>query len=380
MRSLTPARRARTTRMYKRKRLLLALAIAAGGAAAVSGSSQEPPGTPADPPPARYLGDAIEVIRSHALTRAVVDWERVGAEARRRAAAATSTPQLYPVLRWVLAELGDGHSFLQLDDARRAAERAANGTAPEHDAPAASGDQAPSPYGERMKPEAELLRQGEAAVGFVFMPQGRHDAAFAAAFQGSVAGLAAQAPCGWIVDLRGNGGGDMWPMLAGLGPLVGEGACGAHVGADGDQASWEYRAGKAILRERGVERVLTEVEGAVTPAVDRAAPVAVLIDGGTASSGEAMAVCFRGRPESRSFGERSYGASTATQGFRLPDGANLVLAVATFADRTGATYPRGVPADEGVAIGDRALPRGEDPVVAAALRWLAARPACRGAG
>jgi hypothetical protein len=28
------------------------------------------------------------------------------------------------------------------------------------------------------------------------------------------------------VDLRGNGGGNMWPMLAGVGPVLGEGIVG----------------------------------------------------------------------------------------------------------------------------------------------------------
>jgi len=32
---------------------------------------------------------------------------------------------------------------------------------------------------------------------------------------------------GWIVDLRGNGGGNMWPMLAGVGPVLGEGVVGS---------------------------------------------------------------------------------------------------------------------------------------------------------
>jgi C-terminal processing protease CtpA/Prc len=28
---------------------------------------------------------------------------------------------------------------------------------------------------------------------------------------------------GWIVDLRNNGGGNMWPMLTGIGSILGEG-------------------------------------------------------------------------------------------------------------------------------------------------------------
>jgi Peptidase family S41 len=34
---------------------------------------------------------------------------------------------------------------------------------------------------------------------------------------------------GWIVDLRRNTGGNMWPMLAGAGPILGEGELGAFV-------------------------------------------------------------------------------------------------------------------------------------------------------
>ena len=31
---------------------------------------------------------------------------------------------------------------------------------------------------------------------------------------------------GWILDLRENSGGNCWPMLTGLGPLLGNGICG----------------------------------------------------------------------------------------------------------------------------------------------------------
>jgi serine/threonine protein phosphatase PrpC len=44
-----------------------------------------------------------------------------------------------------------------------------------------------------------------------------------------------------------------------------------------------------------------------------------------ASSGEAVVISFRGRPNARSFGTPTYGASTAHQGFTLSDGGTLVL-------------------------------------------------------
>ena len=39
--------------------------------------------------------------------------------------------------------------------------------------------------------------------------------------------------CAWIVDVRDNTGGNVFPMLAGIGPILGSGAAGGGVRADG---------------------------------------------------------------------------------------------------------------------------------------------------
>ena len=51
---------------------------------------------------------------------------------------------------------------------------------------------------------------------------------------------------GWIVDLRHNRGGNMWPMVAGLGPLLGEGRAGAFVDPDGGATWWGYQDNASI--------------------------------------------------------------------------------------------------------------------------------------
>jgi C-terminal processing protease CtpA/Prc len=50
--------------------------------------------------------------------------------------------------------------------------------------------------------------------------------AYATKVQSVIADLVSKKPCGWIVDLRGNGGGNIWAMLAGVGPILGEGELG----------------------------------------------------------------------------------------------------------------------------------------------------------
>ena len=61
--------------------------------------------------------------------------------------------------------------------------------------------------------------------------------------------------------------------------------------------------------------------------------VAVLTNQAVASSGEAIAVAFRGRPGTRTFGADTCGLPTANESYTLSDGATLFLTVAREADR-----------------------------------------------
>jgi hypothetical protein len=343
--------------------------LALGAGAVLQAQPRLAPGVEA------YLLRALEIMQHEALTSGQVDWPALRSAVIERAADATEPAGAYPAIRFALSQLGDGHSFLQLSDERREAERRARGTAPEFDLPARSRRD-PSPFGTRMQPEAVMDRRGRRRVARVFMPQGRRTNAFATEFQRSIAKLDGDGPCGWIVDLRGNGGGDMWPMLAGLGPLLGDGIAGGSIGAGGASARWIYRDGEALFEDSRGRQVFARVEGPPYR-VRRSLPTAVLIDRGTASSGEAMAIAFRGRPDTRLFGEPTAGASTATRGFRLSEGVTLVLAVAVFTDRTGAAYPAGVEPDDVVAAGGEQPPVRRDPVIEAALDWLVSSDSCR---
>ena len=65
--------------------------------------------------------------------------------------------------------------------------------------------------------------------------------AFASTIDGIILDLGKQRPCGWIVDLRSNTGGNMWPMLAGIGPVLGEGKVGGFIFPNGKEVSWFYK-------------------------------------------------------------------------------------------------------------------------------------------
>jgi C-terminal processing protease CtpA/Prc len=330
--------------------------------------------------PEAYLDKAIDIIRDNALYSSHVDWKAVRAEAQRRADGARDTAATYPAIRYVLAQLGDHHSFLQLDAAHRARERQVLGgkyvkPTPRH------ARKISKTYAGR-KPEFEILAVNHRhKLGYLVMPDtkpGRRDDAISTTYQHGLQKLASASPCGWIVDLRGNDGGNIAPMLAGIGPLLGDGAATGTIDSHGKTGSFIYREGKALYRDRsGKEAVGGEVADPMSP-IRPEMPAAVLIDSLTASSGEIIAIAFKGRPvPTRFFGEQTYGASTATAGHLLPDGANLVIAEGLDVDRTGHRYPDGIRPDVPIPDAGSLPSLHDDAAVQAAKAWLSGQPTCR---
>ena len=165
----------------------------------------------------------------------------------------------------------------------------------------------------------------------------------------------------------------MWPMVTGVGPILGEGIFGFFIDPDSVTLSWRYEAGASWIGD-------AFVLGVTGPYTLRSPdpPVAVLTDVLVASSGEATVIAFRGRPNARSFGQPTRGLSTANASFQLSDGALLILTVSTMADRTGRLYGTRVAPDS--LMGTR-YPPSRDPVsdepLAAGMNWLRSQPACQ---
>ena len=76
------------------------------------------------------------------------------------------------------------------------------------------------------------------------------------------------------------------------------------------------------------------------------------------SSGEAVVIAFKGRPDTRSFGDRTCGKSTANELYPMSDGATLNLTGAVMADRNRTPYGSFVQPDEnvpGIRVVERAV-------------------------
>lgn len=144
---------------------------------------------------------------------------------------------------------------------------------------------------------------------------------------------AASATCGWIVDLRQNRGGTMYPMLAGVAPLLPDGTALEFETVGGTRTPATLTEG-GIAVGSGSPALATSVRTKVT-----GQDVAVLQDEMTASSGEAVLTAFRGLPGVETFGTPSAGYASANQVFDLYDGARLMLTTAAYVDRNGVVLP-----------------------------------------
>ena len=338
----------------------------------------------ARPDPIAYLNRALDQMQARALRRGTVDWPRLRAEALARAAHAESTVDTYDAIRFALASLGDHHSSfhptpaLEKLELERKTQRASGG---EVKTPTPTPS---SPFAGRYEPEGRLARLSGNTFAIVivtkcFPENDRQFIEFETKLQRIIADLDGSHPAAWVVDLRGNVGGNMWPMLAGIGPLLGEGdRLGEFFNTDGHSV-WRYRDGAASeVADDGKESRYPPVAGVPYKMMGKP-KVAVLIDGGTGSSGEAVALAFRGRPQTRFFGGHTQGASTVNDVLELSDGATMWLTIGVDADRTGKQYMDGFGPDEAIRGTDTAVPDGQDPVLQAGLRWLVGSQTTAGA-
>jgi hypothetical protein len=353
----------KTTRLLALLLVLLPSVVAAQDAAA-------PPKSPRE-----YVDEAIAVAKEKSFHTAEVDWKSLSEQAHRAAESAADSLDTYPILVDVLIHLGDGHSFVQASPERQEAFKARHG----YPFNRAMGDRKrpTSSFSSREGVKAEKLAIDGAEIQVFDVPRflgGGPLANYYAQRLYEAQATAAPWACGYVVDLRGNGGGNVWPMLAGLEPLLGEGRVSGSRNRAG--VSWtELKDGQALMADHGAApKVIAQtLEWKKWPGLD-ASPVAVLIDDATASSGEGVAVAFRDRKNTRFFGVATYGISTSNEGFKLSDGANLVITTGVMVDRAGRDQAHGITPDE--EIDPHLAADGGDPALAKAAAWVASRRAC----
>jgi len=313
-------------------------------------------------PTAQARIELLDMLEREALCRDRVDWP----EMRARLSAAQGNPEkIRDVLKEAVGRSTGGHgAWISAERMRAEGKRLGRVNAARTAAPGAVGAPVPAP---RLDPRIGWVDVG----GFSVVPgpaaqQQMQDRA--ARWQATIREQDNGSRCGWIVDLRGNTGGSMWPMLLGVAPLlrstaVADEIVGAFAEADGPML-WHFTPSDVRL---GAD-VIVDLGQSAYHAKQLGAPLAVLVGPLTASAGEATVLAFRGRPQTRSFGEPPAGVSTANVVRPLVDGSSLVLTTSVMQDRNG----RG----DGLKITPDQRTRSDTATLSAAQAWLLAQPAC----
>lgn len=132
---------------------------------------------------------------------------------------------------------------------------------------------------------------------------------------------------GWVIDLRFNGGGNVFPMLAALHSLLGNNIVYNAIDDKG------VNIGVHTLKDGGFyegDKLKAKAVSSIKP--DTNIPVALLIGKLTGSSGEDIAVAFKSRKNVIFIGENTYGFLTGNDLFELPYNVKIALTTSYITD------------------------------------------------
>ena len=132
---------------------------------------------------------------------------------------------------------------------------------------------------------------------------------------------------GVIVDLRGNTGGNMGPMISAVSPLI----------PDGIILKFKSRDRTTPINLEYIVRTY-QLSPDKIGKIPSSTPVAVLTDGMTGSSGEATLLCFRGLDNAKTFGAPSAGYASGNVTHTLADGYFLAITRSCDVARTGEVF------------------------------------------
>jgi len=325
----------------------------------VSGFAQTPPirnsaSLPCRQKAERLLDETLGFMEKNYYRRSEVSWPVLAAEAKARLREAISCEDAYSTISWCFRQLNEPHSFIMPPD--KASRYAGETEGPDQPMPDLS-----TLVGEI---RGEWLQDSIAylTIPWVSTTDSLVCLRIADSLQTIIAHLDTRNVSRWIIDLRGNSGGNCWPMLAGIGPLLGDGVYGYFVRGD-QRVPISYRDGSAFEGRH----VLCRVSNRGYRTRNDHKSIVVLTGRRTVSAGELVALAFKGRAQTCLIGEPTAGLTTANATYELSDKSLLVLSVCQEADHMGNICTGSIQPDRLVTVVPTAP---EDAARNAALAWL----------
>jgi carboxyl-terminal processing protease len=306
-----------------------------------------------------YLNKSLLIIEKNALNSGNVNWKELRENVYNKASGAKRYEDILPIYSYIFEQIDDHHGSLKYKDKTYSWNK--NEVIKVNNTIKLATKKYVSVRSEKMGRE----------IGYILIPgnndfRGQHMDSISRAIKNAIAKINDKHIKGWIIDLRVNTGGNMYPMIAGLSEFIGDGRVGGFLTPsnqpDGD---WIIKEGTFYVDSVSVTPL--KYEGYP---ISKEVPIAVLISGNTASSGEMTAITTIGRHKSILIGEPTAGYTTINLGFKLNEYSGLNLAVDYASDRNGKVYPEKINPGILVSDGDNFDFLKKDQKVKAAISWL----------
>lgn len=306
-----------------------------------------------------FFDNALWHMERFYLRKADVDWPTFRRQAYRRIEGVQTPRKTFEAIRVTLASLGgDAHNEL-VDAGWRTEIASSSKNSTKHRAPTMTSRMTKDGIAYVSVPW--FVGEGMGSLYRLHDPEGR---AYSRRLREKLQALDEMNPRGWIVDLRADSGGSMWPMLDGLAPLIGDGRVAAL-----DMPQFKRRVDTWIVAGDSYSGTpwFAGLGSARLTLKTGAAPLAILTGPATMSAGEGLLVAFKGRPHTRQFGRPTGGVPTSPDGYALGHGVILFLTIGRQMDRLGRTYDGPIAPDEEIKEAGR---EDTSPIITAATRWI----------
>lgn len=307
-----------------------------------------------------FTDSTFELFKNYSLYAEKINWEKRKKDFLKRNSQLPHFKEIFPAFQTILDDLGDHHSFFWYNNTKYS-----------------------SRYGQLdasqiRKPLMDALENGHAtltvdvidSVGYIRIPPNNSPDDFnemqksAQEIQDSICTIYSNSIKGWIIDLRLNTGGNMYPMIAGIQSFLKPGTFASTVDRNDSLKDWAVDR-KAIYEGN---KKITELKENCLPVLSSAKTV-VLISQVTGSSGEITALAFINRPNTYFIGEKTAGFMTSNELFRLPFNTFLLLTSAYETDSNGKIISFIQP-DKEMVDGDDFDTIGNDLKVLEAFKWI----------
>ena len=311
-----------------------------------------------------FIDSALNIMQHRSLFASPLNWDVIRDSTHKIAANANSYVEAAPAIQFAFNLLQDKHGWLELNGVQYFNPFVKRDNSRINEQTLKAIVRAPI--------KSRILEKGYAYLSIPFTNGQTREKmnAFAQQVQDSLCKVVNPNTKGLVIDLRLNGGGNVFPMIIGIVNVLGDGSYTESVNSLGE------KEGELVIKGQQITLLDTIVVKLQKNCGDfTRLPVVVLTGPATGSSGEQLAIILSIRKNTILLGEPTAGYTTGNNGFLLPGTDNgIVIGESYTRDKNGNVYLGEVRPAITITGGDNFMDLLQDKKIQAALQWLKKQP------